>query len=71
MHFFTRNTFMNNARLKLSENQANAKQHTEAEILLFENYSHSSYKLPSKNIKIYSKKLSKRTSVSVFMRLCD
>ena len=62
---------MNNARLKLSKNQANAKQHTKAEILLFENYSHSSYKLPSKNNKTYSKKLSKRTSVSVFMRLCD
>ena len=27
--------------LKLAKNQANAKQHPEAELLLFENYSHS------------------------------
>ena len=28
--------------MKLAENQANAKQHPEAELLLYENYSHSS-----------------------------
>ena len=32
---------MNNARLKLAKNQVNAKQHLEAEILLFQIYSHS------------------------------
>ena len=31
-------------RLKLAKNQANAKQHPEAELLLFENYTHSSPK---------------------------
>ena len=34
--------FLSNARLKLAKNQANAMQHTEAELLLLENYSHSS-----------------------------
>ena len=29
---------MSNVRLKLTINQVNAKQHTEAELLLFENY---------------------------------
>ena len=37
--FFINNTFISNARLKLAKNQANAKQHPEAELLLFENYS--------------------------------
>ena len=40
--FFISNTFISNARLKLTKNQANAKQHAEAELLLFGNYSHSS-----------------------------
>ena len=40
--FFTSNTFIRNARLKLAKNQANAKQHHEAELVLFENYSHPS-----------------------------
>ena len=31
-------------RLKLAKNQANAKQHPEAELLLFENYTYSSPK---------------------------
>ena len=34
--------FIRNPRLKLTKNQANAKQHTEAEFLQFEYYSHSS-----------------------------
>ena len=33
---------ISNTTLKLAKNQANAKQYLEAEILLFENYSHSS-----------------------------
>ena len=48
--FFTSNTFISNARIKLAKNQANAKQHPEAELLLFENYSHSSSMLSSKII---------------------
>ena len=36
--FFIGNTFIRKTRLKL----ANAKQHPKAELLLFENYSHSS-----------------------------
>ena len=41
-HFFISNTFVSNARLKVAKNQVTAKQHPEAELLLFENYSHSS-----------------------------
>ena len=44
--FFISNIF----RLKLAKNQVNAKQHSEAELLLFENYLHSSSTLS------YSKK---------------
>ena len=40
--FFISNIFISNARPKLGKNQANTKQHHEAELLLFENYSHSS-----------------------------
>ena len=43
------NTFISNARLKVAKNQANTKKHPEAELLLFENYSHSSSTLSSKN----------------------
>ena len=53
---FTSSTFISNARLKLEKNQANAKQHPEAELLLFENYSHSSFTLSSRNNRTYSKK---------------
>ena len=55
-HFFISNTFIRNARLKLAKNQASAKQHPDADILLFENYSHSSSTLSSKNNRSYSKK---------------
>ena len=54
--FFISNTFISNARLNLAKNQANAKQHPEAELLLFENYSHSSSTLSSNNDRIYSEK---------------
>ena len=47
--FFVRNTFINNTRLKQIKNQAIAKQHLEAELLLFENYSLSSFALSFKN----------------------
>ena len=35
--------------MKLAKSQANAKQHREAEFLLFENYSHFSPTISSKN----------------------
>ena len=54
--FFISKTFISNARLKLVKNQANAKQHTEAELLLSENYSHSLHTLSFKNNGTYSKK---------------
>ena len=40
--FYISNTLTSNARLKLAQNQANANQHPETELLLFENYSHFS-----------------------------
>ena len=68
IHAFLFTYFISNARLKFAKNQANAKQHPEAELLLLENHSHSSSMLSSKHKK---KKISKRTSMSVFMRLYD
>ena len=47
--FFLSNTFISNATLKLAKNQAKAKQHPEAELLLFENFSLSSSTLSSEN----------------------
>ena len=47
--FFISNTFTSNTRLKLTKNQAKAKQHPEGEVLLFENYSLSSSALSSKS----------------------
>ena len=41
-HFFKSNTFIRNIRLKLEKNSAKAQQHSQAELLLFENYSLSS-----------------------------
>ena len=41
LSFFISKTFINNTRLKLAKNQAKAKQHPEAQLLLFEKYSHS------------------------------
>ena len=66
--FFISNTLISNARLKFSKYQAKAKQHLEAEPLLFENYSLSSTKLSSKKSRKYSKKYTK-TGASVLMRL--
>ena len=42
--------------MKLAKNQANTKQHPEAELLLIENYSHSSSTLSNKNNMTYSEK---------------
>ena len=41
--------------LKFAKNQANAKQHHEVKLLPFENYSHSSATLSSKNNKTFWK----------------
>ena len=46
--FFIRNSFISNARLKLAKNQANAKQHPEAELVLLENHPYSSSMLSTK-----------------------
>ena len=40
----------------VAKNQASAKQHPKAELLLFKNYSHSSSTLSSRNNRTYSKK---------------
>ena len=50
--FHRSNTFISNPKLKFIKTQENVKQHPEAKILLFENYSHSS----PKNNRIYSRK---------------
>ena len=36
--FLIRNTFIRNAMMKLAKKQAKARQHSQAEFLLFENY---------------------------------
>ena len=54
--FFISNTFVSTARLKLAKIQVNAKQHPEAEVLLFENYSRFSPMLSSKSNRAHSKK---------------
>ena len=60
--FYSANTmntrfFISNTRLKLAKNQTKAKQHPEAELLLFENNSSST--LSSKNKRAYSRKWGK------------
>ena len=69
--FIISSTFISNARLKLAKNQANAKQHPEAELLIFENYSQSSSMLSSKNNRntLKNKLKKNKTSVPVFPRL--
>ena len=57
------NTFLSNTRLKLAKNPTKAKQHPEAELLLLENYSLSSYMLSPKTNMRYSKKCAKNKCV--------
>ena len=57
--FFISDTFINNAKLKLAKNQANAKQKPEAEFSLFGKYLHSSSTLSSRSHMTYSKKYAK------------
>ena len=58
--------FISNTRLKLTKNQAKSKQHPEAKLLLFENYSLSSSILSSKNNWRFSKMYKKQ--VRLFKR---
>ena len=57
---------MSNTRLKLTKNQAKAKQHPDAKLLLFENYAISSFMLQSKNNMRYSKQCAKKKSASFY-----
>ena len=63
--FFMSNPFISKARLKLAKNQANATQHPEAKLLLFENYSHSLSTLSSNHNMAYSKKKQKSKCVCI------
>ena len=60
--FFISSNFISNDTLKLAKNQANAKQHPEAELLVLENYSHSSSTLLSENNRTHSIKQAKEQS---------
>ena len=57
--FFISNTFITNTRLKLAKNQAKAKEHLEAELLLLGNYSVFLSTLSSKNNRTYKKSAKK------------
>ena len=54
--FFIGDTFIVSAGLRFAGGQANAGQHPEAELLAFENYSHSLSTLSAKDNRTYSKK---------------
>ena len=53
--FFYKQYFYKQRQDEIGNNQANAKQHSQTELLLFENYSNSSSTFSSKSNKIYSK----------------
>ena len=70
--FFISNPFISNARLKLAKNQTDTKQHPEAKLLLFDiiHILHQRYHPKAFVLnRTYCKKIIKKTSVSVFMRL--
>ena len=50
---FYKEHFYKQHQAEIGKKQVNAKQHPEAELLLFENYSHSSSTVPSKHIRTY------------------
>ena len=52
--FLVSNTFISNARLKLTKIQASAKQHAKDELYVFENLSLFSSMLSSKNNRTHS-----------------
>ena len=56
-------SFIRNTKLKLTKNQAIAKQHPEPEFLTIANYPHSSSTLSSKNNRTYSKNKQKNKYV--------
>ena len=58
-------TFVSNTKLKLAKNQAKAKQHSEAELLLFKNYLLSSSMLSSNTNLTCSKPCQKKPSMLV------
>ena len=68
--FFVSYTFISNAWLKLVKIQAKAKQHSETELLLFENYLLFSSTLSTKMIRDIPKNVQK-TSTSVLITLYD
>ena len=57
--FFYKQHFYKQRHAEFGKKSANAKQHPEAELLLFENNSHSLSTLSSKNNRTYSKKWAK------------
>ena len=61
--FFISNTFRNNIKLKLVKNHAKPKEHPEAELLLFQDYSLFLSTLLFKNNRRYSKKYTKKKYV--------
>ena len=56
IRFFISNTFISNVRLKLPKNEPNTKQHPEAELEQFQNYSHFSSTSSSNYHETYSQK---------------
>ena len=62
LHVFISKTFISNTRLRLAKNQAKAKQHPEAELLLFKNYTLHPFTLSKTNMR-FSKKYAKNKFV--------
>ena len=58
--FFKSNAFTSKARLKLTKNEAKAKQHPEVKVLLLQNYSLFSSTLSSKASRRCSRKHTKK-----------
>ena len=54
--FFYKQHFYKQCQAEFGKKSTDVKQHLEAELLLLENYSHSSSTLSSKNNRTYSKK---------------
>ena len=57
--------FISNVRLKSAKHQANAKQHPETELLLFENFSHFSFTLSFRNNGTYPKNKQKNKYICI------
>ena len=61
--FFSTQHFNKHLQAKIGKNQAKVKQHPEAELSIFENYSFSSSSLSTKNNRNHSKKCTKNKCV--------